>query len=201
MMHESLSQVAPRKIGYARVSSGSQSLLAQTEQLRTAGCDLVVEEKESGTRRNHRPVLTNLLEERLLPGDTLVVTRLDRVSGSLRDLLDLLDTCKQKKVAFQSLLENLKTNTEVGELVMNVLESIAQFQRGVMKENQREGIDAALARGVRFGPKPKLSEEQVAFVKRMVVEEGKPVAEVAKILGVSRFTLYKILGKKGWKLS
>lgn len=149
--------------GYARVSTDEQSDNAQVDALKNAGCERIFSEKLSGKSRQ-RPELERMLDT-LRKGDTVVVQRLDRLGRSLRDLIELLDSLKSQQVSFISLNENIDTTTAVGELAFHIIGSIAQFERRLISERTKAGLDAARSRGRKGGRKPTMSS---ADVKRLL---------------------------------
>ena len=180
-------------IGYARVSTQGQDLAQQRIALRQAGCTRIFEEKVSGARRD-RPELARLLDH-LRAGDVVTVIRLDRLARSTRDLLEIAERIKEAGAGLRSLAEPwADTTTPAGRMVLTVFAGIADFERSLIVERTSTGRIAAKARGVRFGPKPSLSAEQIAHARQLVEKEDRPVSEVAKLLGVHRATLYRALG-------
>lgn len=181
-------------IGYARVSTEGQTLDQQRAALKAAGCKRVFEEKASGTQRG-RPELVKMLDH-LQPGNVVTVTRLDRLARSTRDLLDIAERIGQAEAGLRSLAEPwADTTTPAGRMVLTVFAGIADFERSLIVERTSAGRIAAKARGVRFGPSPTLSAEQIAHARQLISEDKKPVAEVARLLGVHRATLYRALGE------
>src|SRR5262245_12072167 len=146
-------------LGYARVSTGSQSLEAQIEALKAAGCERIYAEKRSGAD-GERKELTRLLNA-ARPGDTVVVTRLDRLARSTRDLLNTLDRFGKNGIGFKSLREiAIDTTTPHGRLTISILASIAQFERELILSRITDGRKRAQRNGVKFGRKPKLTSFQ-----------------------------------------
>ena len=182
-------------IGYARVSTQGQHLTQQRAVLREAGCTRIFEEKVSGAQRD-RPELGRLLDH-LRSGDVVTVTRLDRLARSTRDLLEIAERIKEAGAGLRSLAEPwADTTTPAGRMVLTVFAGIADFERSLIVERTSAGRIAAKARGVRFGPRPSLSADQIAHAQHLVEKEGKPVAEVAGLFAVHRATLYRALGTK-----
>lgn len=138
-------------IGYARVSTDDQNLDAQTDALQAAGAERIFSDKISGTKRD-RTELGAMLDQLRL-GDVVVVAKYDRLARSLRDLLDLVETIKDRGAGFRSLAEDIDTTTPAGRLVFHVFASIAQFERERISERTREGLQAAKSRG-RVGGRP-----------------------------------------------
>ena len=176
--------------GYARVSTDGQSLDAQRAELIAAGCAKVFGETASGARAD-RPRLARALEA-LDPGDVLVVTRLDRLARSTRDLLNVLAMVAAKGAAFRSLRDAwADTTTPHGRLMVTVLAGLAEFERELIVARTSEGRARAKARGVKLGPRFKLSAEQRAYVARERAK-GESVRHLARILGVSKATIGRI---------
>ncbi len=181
------------KIGYARVSTGDQSQDAQLDALKSAGCERLYRESYSGKSRN-RPELDRMIEA-LREGDIVVVQRLDRLGRSLKDLIELLDGFKQLGVQFISLNENIDTTTAIGELAFHMIGSIAQFERRLISERTKAGLDAARARGRKGGRRVKLSTADIKKAKAMLSDPYMTKAEIATHFKVSRPTLNKWLNE------
>jgi DNA invertase Pin-like site-specific DNA recombinase len=180
------------RIGYARVSTAGQLLDRQTRALREAGCLRVFADTGSGRSRRSadRPELAACLAY-LRPGDTLVVPSLDRLSRSLSDLIGLVAELRRREVGFSSLHEALDTTTPGGRLVFHVFAALAEFIRELIVEGTNEGLDAARARGQRLGRPPALTPEQVRHARDLLTHPDNTVASIARLLKVSRSTLYK----------
>lgn len=178
-------------IGYARVSTEDQDLTLQRAALKGAGCQRIYEEKISGAKRA-RPELNRLLDH-LRVGDVVVVSRLDRLARSTRDLLEIAEQLKTAEAGLRSLHEPwADTTSPAGRMILTVFAGIAEFERELIHERTRTGRVAAQARGVRFGRPPKLTSEQIELAQRLI-NEGRSVPEVAKILKVHRATMYRVL--------
>lgn len=179
-------------IGYARVSTQGQDLTQQRAALRESGCTRIFEEKISGAKRD-RPELGRLLDH-LRVGDVVTVTRLDRLARSTRDLLEIAERIKEAGAGLRSLAEPwADTTTPAGRMVLTVFAGMADFERSLIVERTSAGRIAAKARGVRFGPRPTLAAEQIVHARQLIEGDGKPVAEVARLLGVHLATLYRAL--------
>ncbi len=179
------------KVGYARVSSRDQRLEPQRDALYADGSERVFEEKIS-SREIERRALHEALDY-CRPEDVLVVTSLDRLGRSLRELIDLVGELEGRKVGFRSLKENLDTSTAGGKLVFHVFASIAEFEREIIRERTMAGLKAARARG-RVGGRPRALDEGKARLARKLKEEGEhSVEEICSMLGVGRSTLYRCL--------
>lgn len=179
-------------IGYARVSTMGQDLAQQRTLLTEAGCTRLFEEKVSGAKRD-RPELERMIDH-LRPGDVVVVTRLDRLARSTIDLLHIAERLKAAEAGLKSLAEPwADTTTPAGRMVLTIFAGIADFERSLILDRTSAGRAAAKARGVRFGPPPSLTPEQIAHAKQLIEDEKKSVATVARLLGVHRSTLYRNL--------
>ena len=178
-------------IGYARVSTDDQNLSVQRAALQTTGCTRIYEEKISGAKRS-RPELIRMLDQ-LRPGDVVVVSRLDRLARSTRDLLDIAEQLKTIDAGLRSLHEPwADTTSPAGRMVLTVFAGIAEFERALSHERTSSGRAAARNRGVRFGRPPKLSPDQIALAHRLI-GEGASARDTAKILNVHAATLYRAL--------
>ena len=179
------------RLGYARVSTGEQSLENQCQRLSAAGCEKLFEEKISGAARN-RPKLEKLLEQ-LRKGDVLVVTRLDRLARSTSELLRIAERITEKDAGLQSLDEPwADTTSPSGRMIMTVFAGIAEFERTLILSRTQEGRLAAQARGVAFGrPKKMLPDQQE--LARELVRNGKSISAVARTFNVHPATIYRVL--------
>jgi DNA invertase Pin-like site-specific DNA recombinase len=180
------------KYGYARVSSDSQSYQSQVQALKAAGCEKIFSEKISGKSVDNRPQFKKMVKA-LLPGDTVVVSRLDRLARSSRDLHNILAELERLSVGFLSLREAwADTSTPAGRLMFAVMSGVAQFERELIQARCAEGIARAKAKGVPFGRKPKLSPEE----RRVAAERwanGERLAMLAIDYGVHESTMSRAL--------
>ena len=178
-------------IGYARVSTDDQDLSLQRSALKAAGCTRTFEEKISGAKRN-RPELIRMLDQ-VRSGDVIVVSRLDRLARSTRDLLEIAEQLKSAEAGLRSLHEPwADTTSPAGRMVLTVFAGIAEFERELIHERTSTGRTAAKSRGVRFGRPSKLTSDQIALARRLI-GEGASVPEVSRLLKVHRTTLYRTL--------
>jgi DNA invertase Pin-like site-specific DNA recombinase len=176
-------------VGYARVSSVSQSLDVQLDALKAAGCSKIFSEKRSGTKAHDREALSDALDF-VREGDTLVITRLDRLARSAADLHAILAQLTAKGVQFLCLQQGgIDTSTGTGKLLLGVLASIAEFETDIRKERQREGIDRAKLAGVYKGRKPSVDVDQV----RSLHQQGVGPSDIAKRMGIGRASVYRAL--------
>ena len=176
--------------GYARVSTDGQSLAAQIAELKSAKCEKVFQEKISGARSD-RKQLARLIAV-LAKGDVLVVTRLDRLARSTRDLLNLLGAIAEKGAGLKSLRDTwADTTTAHGRLMLTVLGGLAEFERELIRRRTGEGRERAKARGVVLGRKPKLTNHQrrEAIARR---EAGEILTDIARSYNVSHSTISRL---------
>ena len=176
-------------IGYARVSTGDQSLTLQIDALEEAGCDRVFQEKVSGIV-NTRPNLNQALNF-ARPGDTLVVWRLDRLSRSLRNLIETVTLLESRGVQLKSLHESIDTASSSGKLIFHLFGALAEFERNLIKERTLAGLQAARARGRKGGRPPSLDAEKRKLVAKLYSEKNHSVNQICQIMGISKPTLYK----------
>jgi DNA invertase Pin-like site-specific DNA recombinase len=179
-----------KRIGYARVSTDDQMLDLQLDALTRSGCDPVYKETASGGKSALRPELAQCLKA-LRAGDVLVVWRLDRLGRSLSDLVRIVSELEQRGIGFESLTEKIDTTSAAGKLTFHVFAALAEFERNIIRERTKAGLDAARARGRMGGRKPALSDKQVREIKALMADPQIQVSDVAKKYGVSRTTLYK----------
>ncbi|WP_334019491.1 recombinase family protein [Alteromonas sp. S015] len=178
------------RYGYARVSTLDQSTSIQREALEAAGCDRVYEEQVSGTKREGREELSRVLEV-LRKGDTLVVTRIDRLARSMKDLQDIVHDLKQRGIHLEATEQPIDTSSAAGKAFLDMLGVFAEFETNLRKERQLEGIAKAKAKGVYKGGAP-LSDEKKALVRRLY-EEGVKPADIVRQSGVGKTSVFKII--------
>ena len=175
--------------GYARVSTTDQDLTVQREALKAAGCEIIREEKVSGTSRQGRDELETLLQF-LRPGDTLVVTRLDRLARSMDDLSQIVNELQQRGAALKATEQPVDTSTAAGKAFFQMLGVFAEFETNLRRERQMEGIAKAKAKGVYKGRKPSIDVDEV---KRLRDEDGLGATKIARQLGIARPSVYRVL--------
>ncbi len=176
-------------VGYARVSSAGQNLTVQLEKLK--GCDKVFKEKRSGVDAG-RPELKRCLEH-LREGDTLLVTKIDRLARSTSDLYRVVSTLASKGVSFKVVDDpTIDTTSRTGKLIMGILALIAEFENDIRRERQMDGIKKARERGIRFGRKPLLVSETIKKVKKLR-KAGKTVPEIMQQTTLSKASVYRAL--------
>ncbi|MFK8080806.1 MAG: recombinase family protein [Granulosicoccus sp.] len=180
--------------GYARVSTIDQNTDLQLDQLKREGCEQILRETVSGAKAD-RPVLNSLLDK-VRPGDTIVIWKLDRLGRSLQHLIELVNTLMEREVGLKSLQDPIDTTNAQGRLIFNIFASLAEFERDLIIERTQAGLTAARARG-RTGGRPKgltKSAEKKATAAAALYSKGElSVNEIAENLGISKTTLYKYL--------
>jgi DNA invertase Pin-like site-specific DNA recombinase len=175
--------------GYARVSTSDQDLSIQKASLKAAGCETIRAEKVSGTSTKGRGELNTLLEF-LRDGDMLVVTRIDRLARSIRDLQNIVHDLKEQGVTLKATEQPIDTSTAAGKAFLDMLGVFAEFESSLRKERQMEGIEKAKAAGKYQGRKRSIDRDKVREMK----EEGLGASAIAKELGISRVSVYRVLG-------
>lgn len=178
-------------IGYARVSTQEQDPALQLDALAKVGCDKVFTEKASGAQRD-RPQLMAALDY-MREGDTLVVWKLDRLARSLRQLIETVELLEERGIGFRSLTEAIDTTSPGGKLVFHIFASLAEFERGIIRERTKAGLVAARARGKIGGRPPALLQADLAAAKALLRDPNITVEEAARRVGVSPSTLYRHL--------
>jgi DNA invertase Pin-like site-specific DNA recombinase len=178
-------------IGYARVSTTDQHPEAQKDALDAAGCIRVFTDRASGklARRSELDAALDFLR----PGDTLVITKLDRLGRSVRNLIDLADRLQSGGVGLRVLDQGIDTTTPAGKMFFHVLAALAEFEAALISERTKDGLAAARARGRKGGRRPKVTPAKLAAARKLYDEREHTVAEIAEIVGVARSTLYRAL--------
>ncbi len=178
-------------IGYARVSTQDQDAAAQIAALKTAGCERVFQDKASGGRWD-RPELHRLLGQ-LRQGDVLVVWKLDRLSRALQDVLALMEKVTQAGAGFRSLTEAIDTTSPGGRMMMQIVGTFAEFERAMLRERTRDGLDAARQQGRIGGRRPKLKTHQQQEIVQLVNSGQKTAADAARLFNVHPATVSRLL--------
>ncbi|MEA3276492.1 MAG: recombinase family protein [Pseudomonadota bacterium] len=178
-------------VGYARVSTQDQRPELQLDALEQAGCAKVFTEKASGAQRE-RPQLAAALDY-MRAGDTLIVWKLDRLARSLKQLLETVEALERRKIGFRSLTEAIDTTTAGGKLIFHIFASLAEFERSIIRERTKAGLNAARERGRTGGRPPALSARDIQEARALLKDPEITVEQVAKRLGVGASTLYRHL--------
>lgn len=178
-------------IGYARVSTRDQKPHLQLDALQEAGCERIFEETASGAKRD-RPELKAVLDF-MRAGDNLVVWKLDRLARSTRQLLETVEALELRGIGLKILTQNIDTTNAGGRLIFTVFSAIAEFEREIIRERTRAGLDAARSRG-RTGGRPRaLSDKDLKEARVLLTDPEITVEDVARRLGVGPSTLYRYL--------
>jgi DNA invertase Pin-like site-specific DNA recombinase len=175
--------------GYARVSTTDQDVALQEAALRAAGCEVIRSEKRSGSSTAGRTELQTLIDF-ARKGDTIVVTRIDRLARSIADLAFIVSTLESKGVALRATDQPIDTSTAAGRCFLQMLGVFAEFETAIRRERQMEGIAKAKAEGVYKGRKPSIDAAQV----RALAAEGLGGTDIARRLGIGRASVYRMLG-------
>ena len=175
------------KIGYARTSTVDQNLDAQIAALTAAGCGMVRQEQRSGATLEGRPELKNILDF-IHPGETLVVTRIDRLARSMHDLQTIVARLKEKGAHLAATEQPVDTSTAAGKAFFDMLGVFAEFETNLRRERQAEGIKAAKGRGVYRGRPPKIDVTDI----QTRLNDGQTPTQIARDMGISRGTVYKV---------
>lgn len=175
-------------IGYARVSTTDQDLSIQVDALKAAGCDVIRQEKASGTSTKGRPELQTVLDF-VRKGDALVITRIDRLARSIADLQDIVRTLKARGAELKATEQPIDTSTAAGKCFLDMLGVFAEFETNLRRERQLEGIAKAKAAGVYKGRPATIDPAQIAALKA----DGLGASEIAKRLNIGRASVYRTL--------
>jgi len=178
------------KIGYARVSTNEQDTQLQIDALNAVGCDRIYQEKQSGAKKD-RPELQQCLKS-LREDDVLIVWKLDRLGRSLQHLIDVVSDLEERKIGFQSLTENIDTTSPTGKLIFHIFGSLAEFERGLIRERVKAGLEAAKKRGKKFG-RPDALDDKAKEMALAMFNGGALKIDIARHFNVTRQTVYSLL--------
>ena len=182
------------KIGYARVSTNDQNLNRQLDQLFEYGCERIFQEKITGSQKE-RPELERMIDI-LRNGDTVVITELTRLSRSVKDLFEIVETIHSRRADIKSLKEPwLDTTTPQGKLLFTIFAGISQFDRDIIRQRTMEGLSSARARG-RKGGRPRKSSQGIELALKMYDSNDYSISEIESATGVSKSTLYRYLNDR-----
>ena len=182
------------KIGYARVSTNDQNLNRQLDQLFEYGCERIFQEKITGFQKE-RPELERMIDI-LRNGDTVVITELTRLSRSVKDLFEIVETIHSRRADIKSLKEPwLDTTTPQGKLLFTIFAGISQFDRDIIRQRTMEGLSSARARG-RKGGRPRKASKGIELALKMDDSNDYSISEIESATGVSKSTLYRYLNNR-----
>jgi len=176
-------------IGYARVSTQDQTADLQKDALTKAGCTKIFTDTISGAKTEREGLDEALSYVR--DGDVLVVWKLDRLGRSLQHLIETIKDLQERNIGFKSITEQIDTTTPGGKLIFHIFGALAEFERDLIRERTRAGLDAARARGRKGGPKPKVTPQKAAAAQALYDSGKKTVKEICQGLGMSRATFYR----------
>src|SRR5438067_10059942 len=180
-------------IGYARVSTNDQETATQVAALKATGCERIYREKASGGRWD-RPELQRLLDQ-LRGNDVLVVWKLDRLSRSLRDVLTIMERLSEADAGFRSLTEAIDTTTPAGRMMMQMVGAFAEFERAMLRERTKAGLDSARREGRIGGRPPRLTPQQQSEIRKMVSKGHKTAADAARLFKIHPATVSRLLAR------
>jgi len=178
-------------VGYARVSTDDQNLNLQRDALGQAGCEQIFEDQLSGAKAE-RPGLHQALQY-ARTGDTMVVWRLDRLSRSLKDLIEMVTLLESQGIGLKSLQEAIDTSSSSGKLIFHIFGALAEFERNLIRERTQAGLQAARARGRKGGRPKSLNKDQQALAVKLYDEKKHTVDQICEMMGISKPTLYKYI--------
>ncbi len=178
-------------LGYCRISTQDQSLASQKDKLKEYGCEKIYTDIVSGGKADRKEL--NEMLEYIREGDTVVVFRLDRLGRSLKDLIELMNKFKDKKVNFISITENIDTTTPTGQLTFYLTGAFAEFERNIIRERTRAELESARVRGRKGGRPTVITKEKIEMAKTLHKNNKISIGEILKQLKVSRRTFYSML--------
>lgn len=180
-------------IGYARISTQDQSLDLQVDNLKKTGCEKIFSDIASGAK-SERPGLNEALNY-ARKGDVIVVWKLDRLGRSIKHLIEIVNNLKEKEIGFKSLQENIDTTTVGGKLIFHIFASLAEFEREIIRERTKAGLEAARARG-KLGGRPKsLDKNEIKMLVQLHSDPAIEIDDICKQFDISRPTMYRYLKK------
>jgi len=186
-------------IGYARVSTDDQNLDLQKDALTKAGCERILEDHLSGAKAE-RPGLQEAINY-ARTGDTIVVWRLDRLSRSLKDLIEMVTLMDSKGIGLKSLQEAIDTSSSSGKLIFHIFGALAEFERNLIRERTQAGLQAARARGRKGGRPKSLDKDKQALVVKLYEEKKHTIKQICQMMEISKPTLYKYVSASKPKIS
>jgi DNA invertase Pin-like site-specific DNA recombinase len=180
-------------IGYARVSTDDQNLNLQYDELKKTGCTKFFDDKITGSKLA-RPGLDQAIQF-ARQDDVIVVWRLDRLSRSLKDLIEVVSLLESKGIGLKSIHESIDTTSSSGKLIFHIFGALAEFERNLIRERTCAGLEAARARGKIGGRPKKLTSDKIKLAKDLYNEKTRSIKQICELVGVSKPTLYKYLSK------
>lgn len=184
------------KVGYARVSKESQTVDRQLDLLQDYGVEMIIQEKQTGTKKERSGLDQLLLVIR--PGDQVVVESISRLGRNTLDILELIQLFDKKNISFISLKEQLDTTTPTGKAMLQMMSVISELERNLLAERIREGLKASQKRGVRIG-RPKTNPEVIQTALKMYDSEDYSVKEILRTTAISQGTLYRAIRERKYK--
>ena len=182
------------KIGYARISTKEQKLELQIDALKKYDCEKIYSDIQSGSIKE-RPELMNAMAY-IRENDEFVVWKLDRLGRSIKDLINWMNIFQERKINFISLQENINTNTATGKMIFNIFATLAEFERDLLLERSRAGMEAARKRGRQGGrPKKILEQNTINTIQKLYKDQEMTVKEIGNMFGISRSSVYNYLPK------
>lgn len=181
-------------IGYVRVSTVDQNLDLQLDALKQIGCDKIYKDIASGAK-DDRVGLSEVLKY-IRKGDTLVVWRLDRLGRSLRHLIDTINQINDRGSYFRSLQENIDTSTSGGKLIFHIFGALAEFERDIIRDRTKAGLEAARKRGRIGGRRKIMDKEKIVLARSLFKDKANSISSICEILNISKTTLYRYLKKE-----
>lgn len=178
-------------IGYSRVSTNDQSLDSQIDKLKEYGCEKIFTDIVSGAKAERKGLGDMLNYAR--DGDTIVVFRLDRLGRSLKDLIEIMNRFQDKGIHFKSLSENIDTSTPTGKLIFHITGAFAEFERNIIRERTKAGLESARARGKNGGRPSKITSDKIKMAKSLYENKNIDIDTIVRQLGVCRATFYKMI--------
>lgn len=180
------------KIGYARVSTKEQNLDSQIDVLKAYGCERIFSEKVSG-RKYKRTELDNCLDY-MRDGDTLVITKLDRLGRTTKQLIELSLYLDNENINLQIIDMDISTKDAMGKMFFTMMSAFAELEANLLSERTKKGLDSARARG-RVGGRPAISDQKKEMIKSLYNSRNYSGEEITKMVGVSRSTIYKVINE------
>lgn len=184
-----LTEMDNMKIGYARISTLEQNLDLQVDALKKEGCEKIITDEVSGSVAD-RPGLSQV-KELLRKGDTLVVWRLDRLGRTLRHLIEWVNELDEQGISFKSLQETIDTNSSSGKLIFHIFGALSEFERNLIRERTRAGLEAARSRGRQGGRPKKLKKDKRQLAVDLYKGKKHSISQICEMTGISKPTLYK----------